>query len=80
MRDDDEIERYSKLAMEFDPTGLQPKDMTDARAIAQAVDRGDDEAHIRELVQRACANGCSWGEVAIALGTSRADAQARFGG
>ena len=76
---DEEIERAAKLAEEFDPSGLEPEDVTDLRAIAEAVDSvraGEDR--VRELVATARANGRSWGQIGIALGVSRQAARERF--
>lgn len=79
MRTDQELERYAKLAETFDPSGLTPDDVTDLRAIAEAVDQlHATEARIRELVELARANDRSWSQIGIALGVSRQAARERF--
>ncbi|MGD0387256.1 MAG: sigma-70 family RNA polymerase sigma factor [Solirubrobacteraceae bacterium] len=77
---EEEIQRYVKLAEEFDPSGIPADDTNDLRAIAEAADavRADD-ARVRELVALARARGRSWGKIAIALGVSRQAAHERFG-
>ena len=55
------------------------KDTADLRAIAEAnegVRTG--QAHVREFVQVARANGRSWGQIGLALGVSRQAARERF--
>lgn len=79
MHSEEEIQRAAKLAEEFDPAGVPIDDTTDLRTLAEAVDAvRAGEAHVRELVARARANGRSWGEVGIALGVSRQAARERF--
>ena len=76
---DEEIQRAAKLAEEFDPSGIEPEDAADLRAIAQAADSvRAGEARVRELVALARANGHSWGRIGIALGVSRQAARERF--
>jgi hypothetical protein len=77
---DKEIDRYVKLAEEFDPSDVPVDDTTDLRAIAEesdAVRAG--EVRIRELVQAARERGRSWGQIGIALGVSRQATRERFG-
>ncbi len=79
MHTEEEIQRAAKLAEEFDPSRVQMDDTTDLRTLAEAVDGvRAGEAHVRELVARARANGRSWGEIGIALGVSRQAARERF--
>jgi hypothetical protein len=79
MHSEEEIQRAAKLAEEFDPSGTPGDDTTDLRELAEAVDRvRADEARVRELVERARANGRSWGRIGIALGVSRQAARERF--
>jgi hypothetical protein len=79
MRTDQELERYAKLAETFDPSGLAPDDVTDLRAIAEAVDElHAAEARIRERVALARAHNRSWSQIGIALGVSRQAARERF--
>lgn len=79
MHTDEEIERATKLAEQFDPSDVPMDDTTDLRAVAEAVDRvRAGEARVRELVALARANGRSWGEIGIALGVSRQAARERF--
>ena len=67
------------MAAEFDPSGLEPEDVTDLRAIAEAVDSvRAGERRVRELVASARTNGRSWGQIGIALGVSRQAARERF--
>jgi hypothetical protein len=76
---EEEIERATKLAEEFDPSSMAIDDMTDLRALAEAVDTVRvGEARVRELVARARGDGRSWGEIGIALGVSRHAARERF--
>lgn len=79
MHSDEEIQRAAKLAEEFDPSGTPGDDTTDLRELAEAVDQvRAGEARVRELVERARANGRSWGRIGIALGVSRQAARERF--
>jgi len=69
---EEEIDRATKLAEEFDPSSMAMDDMTDLRALAETVDAVRvSEARVRELVARARGDGRSWGEIGIALGVSR---------
>jgi hypothetical protein len=79
MHSEAEIQRAAKLAEEFDPSGNPGGDTTDLRELAEAVDQvRAGEARVRELVERARANGRSWGRIGIALGVSRQAARERF--
>jgi hypothetical protein len=79
MHTEEEIRRAAKLAEQFDPSGVPMDDTTDLRALAEAVDAvRAGEAHVRELVALARANGRSWGEIGIALRVSRQAARERF--
>lgn len=76
---EEEIQRATKLAEEFDPSTVPMDDTNDLRTLAEAVDTvRAGEARVRELVARARANYRSWGEIGIALGVSRQAARERF--
>jgi len=76
---DEEIQRAAKLAEEFDPSSIEPEDVTDLRAIAEAADSvRAGETRVCELVAVARGNGRSWGRIGIALGVSRQAARERF--
>jgi hypothetical protein len=73
----DATERFEHWAATLTREDFQ--DTGDLRAIAEAsegVRAG--QAHVRELVQLARANGRSWGQIGIALGVSRQAARERF--
>ena len=81
---DKEIEqaatRFEQLADALDPAAAEFDDLEDLRAIAEAADKArDDEARLRESVERAREGGRSWNHIAIALGVSRQAARQRFG-
>lgn len=79
MHSDEEIQRYVRLAEDFDPSTTPAKDASDLRAIGEtAMAIQASEARLRELVQLARAHGRSWGEIAISLGVSRQAAHERF--
>jgi hypothetical protein len=79
MHTDEEVQRGSKLAEEFDPSSVSEENTADLRTLAEAVDAvRAGEARVRELVAEAHANGRSWGEIGIALGVTRQAARERF--
>lgn len=79
MHSDEEVQRGSKLAEEFDPSRVSEDDTTDLQTLAEAVDAvRAGEGRVRELVVEARANGRSWGEIGIALGVTRQAARERF--
>src|SRR5699024_12654092 len=72
--------RFEQLADALDPAAAEFDDLEDLRAIAEAADKArDDEAWLRESVERARVGGRSWNHIAIALGVSRQAARQRFG-
>jgi hypothetical protein len=76
---EDEIQRAAQFAEEADPSQATMDDTTDLRELAEAVDQvRAGEARVRELVERARANGRSWGRIGIALGVTRQAARERF--
>lgn len=76
-----EAEEYDEamdLLENFDPSQLQ--DASDLRHIAEAEDAiGAAEDRLIESVRVARANGRTWGQIGIALNTSRQNAFGRFG-
>ena len=71
--------RFERLADAIDPPTARVEDTDDLRAIAIAADavRAGD-AHLREAVLVARAQGRSWNHIALALGVTRQAARQRF--
>jgi len=82
---DGEIEeaavRFGQWADELDSATAEAEDISDLRAIAEAVDQARrDEELVAERVAAARSHGRSWNRIAAALGVSRQAARQRFGG
>lgn len=76
---DEQIEEAARRAEEFDPDAASVEDISDLRAIADAVAAAlAAEARVREAVELARARGRSWNEISVPLGVSRQAARQRF--
>ncbi|MGH9041340.1 MAG: sigma-70 family RNA polymerase sigma factor [Acidimicrobiia bacterium] len=63
----------------LDPDTVDAEDLSDLRAIAEAVANvAAAQAHLEVTVRAARNRGRSWGRIAIPLGTSRQAARERF--
>lgn len=68
------------LADRLDPATAPVEDISDLRAVAEAVDAVHrSEAGLTEAVHLARARGHSWNRIAVALGVSRQAARQRYG-
>lgn len=64
---------------QLDPETTPAEDITDLRAVAEAVvNVAAAQAHLEETVRAARQRGRSWGRIAMALGTSRQAARERY--
>jgi len=63
----------------LDPATIRLEDITDLRAVAEAVNKiAVAQGALEEAVKAARANGRSWGRLSMVLGTSRQAARERF--
>jgi hypothetical protein len=64
---------------QLDPETTPAEDISDLRAVAEAVvNVAAAQAHLEETVRAARKRGRSWGRIAMALGTSRQAARERY--
>lgn len=72
-------QRFDELTADLNPQQAKTENTQDLRAVAEAAERvRDDDARLREAVERARAHGRSWNQIALVLGVSRQAARQRF--